>query len=180
MPGPQKVARCGLDFKLRPVKMSATRFRSLIVLALALPIAGSFADLAFPHLISERLAKAIAAEPLARAFDTWLGIGLIGAWALASLAGVMGLFIFKPWARPLTLWLTIFGFAIYPTLGSTAASWLASALTEAGAIAWGGDAGIRVLGTNSLEVRSTPVRCLSTCLAGRRRTQQVRYLNVRC
>jgi hypothetical protein len=117
--------------------MTATFFRAAIVLSIVFPIAGGIVDFAFPQFISQGLAKAIEAEPIAGIFETPIGMGLVGLWGAASLAGAVGMFFFKAWARTITLWLTVVGFAIYPALGSTVSSWLASALTEAGAIAWG-------------------------------------------
>jgi hypothetical protein len=117
--------------------MNPTLFRLLVITAISLPVAGGLADLAFPNLISPGLLQAMEAEPTPDTLTSATGWALIGAWALACIVGVVGLLFFRSWARTLTLWITVLGFAIYPLLGSSVYSWLSLALTETGAIVWG-------------------------------------------
>ena len=115
--------------------MNPTLFRLLVIAAIALPVAGVLSDVAFPNLVSPGLSQAMEAEPTPDALTSATGLATMGAWALACIVGVVGLLFFRSWARTLTLWLTVLGFAIYPLLGSSVYSWLSSALTETGAIA---------------------------------------------
>ena len=117
--------------------MNTTAFRILLVVSIALPFVGGFSDHLFPSLLSSGLSQASEAEPTPFALNSWAGVLLLVTWALAGIVGAIGMFMFRPWARTLTLWLTISGFAIYPVLGSSVHSWLSSALTESGAMAWG-------------------------------------------
>ncbi len=117
--------------------MNPTLFRLLVILAIALPLVGVSLDLALPDLISPGLSQAMEAEPTPDALTSATGLAFLGAWALSCIAGVVGLLLFRAWARTLTLWLTVLGLAIYPLLGSSVYSWLSLGLTETGAILWG-------------------------------------------
>jgi hypothetical protein len=62
-----------------------------------------------------------------------LAIPLLVAW----LAGIVGLFLMKRWARGLSLYLTLLSLLMYPVLGPNLASGWGSALTELAALLWG-------------------------------------------
>lgn len=116
--------------------MTGARFRQLLwayVVLLALET-GSF----FFPVFGATLPAACEVET-----ETWLTSSpllagaLLGALALAWLAGFAGLFLFKAWARPLALYSTLAGYLIYPSLGMTLASGFESMLAEASATVWG-------------------------------------------
>lgn len=117
--------------------MNSTWFRLLVIVAIALPVAAALSDLVFPSLLSPGLAQAMEAEPRPKSLTAPASLVFVSAWTVTCLVGVVGLLFFRSWARSVTLWVTVIGFAIYPLLGSSVSSWLASALTEMGAIAWG-------------------------------------------
>jgi hypothetical protein len=106
-------------------------FRVALVLVAVLSTAGGLVDVFFPELLSDNYLRAIEAEPPWPALEnTWV-IGVAGLLALITVVGGVGLFFFKAWARPLSVWSTVASFALYPFVGNTAASWLMLALNEA-------------------------------------------------
>lgn len=116
--------------------MTESRYRKLLWIYIALILATIVAGI-FP-IHSENLEAAYQAEP-----DTWLmsqfEIVIFGAtvFTLTWLAGLIGLFFFKKWARTIAIWSTLIGFFIYPLIGTSLHSGFESALTDASATLWG-------------------------------------------
>lgn len=87
---------------------------------------------------SDALATAYAGEPEVWLFrNTWTAVMVISPLLCAWLAGLIGLFFFKRWARSLSLALTFLGLAILVSLGPTLLSSLESSLLEASSMLWG-------------------------------------------
>ena len=87
---------------------------------------------------SAELAAAYANEPEAWLYQyTWIFISFMAAVILATVAGVVGLFLFKGWGRSLSLYSTIAAFLLYPLLGPTLYSPLEETLYEISSLLWG-------------------------------------------
>lgn len=87
---------------------------------------------------SDALAAAYAEEQEAWLFrNGWLVASVAIPMLLAWLAGLIGLFFFKRWARTLSLCLTILGLVFGASLGPYLQSGPETALWEAGAMLWG-------------------------------------------
>lgn len=73
--------------------MSPTVFRLLVIASVALSLASGVLDLLFPDLLSPAMAKANESEPLPALLEAypWLCGTVIGAMAIAYLAGIAGL-----------------------------------------------------------------------------------------
>ena len=116
--------------------MTEARYRSLLWIYVALIVA-AIASSIFPSY-SIALAAAYDKEP-----DTWLmsslwiAGGLWGGLVLAWLVGLAGLFFFKGWARTLSLYSTLIGFAVYPFSGPQLYSALETSLYDASTTLWG-------------------------------------------
>lgn len=116
--------------------MTENRYRQLLWIYVALTLASVVAML-FPSY-SENLALAYEKEPETGLMNNlWLAVGLMGALVLVWLVGLVGLFRFKSWARPLSLYGTVAALLTYPFMGATLESGLESALFEASAYVWG-------------------------------------------
>ncbi|MBC3875969.1 hypothetical protein [Undibacterium flavidum] len=120
--------------KIQPITES--RYRKLLWTYIALTLATIVSSL-FP-IYSENLETAYNAEP-----ETWFishyWIAVPGAtiFALTWVAGLIGLFFFKNWARALSTYTTLMGFFIYTLIGTSLHSGLESAFIEASATLWG-------------------------------------------
>jgi len=116
-------------------------FRSTLLASIVLGIAGSTADIAFPQLIPQQLHDAhdaLAAEEVEEYVPFYVGIGAAGVLlVLGGLAAAVGLWLFRTWAPVLAVCMTVLAYAIYPFLGHTLTSALASALEELSATLWG-------------------------------------------
>lgn len=116
--------------------MTDTRFRTLLCIYAAL-VAMSIACVFFPTH-SESLAVALENEPQGWFMSHfWVAVGTLVALAIAWVAGCVGLFFFKAWARLLSLGATIAGVLVYPFTGATLTSGLEGALLEASSMVWG-------------------------------------------
>lgn len=120
--------------------MTDIRFRCLIILSALLFLAVMLAGW-FPPGYSDQLAQAYENEPM-----PWLNADgepsvALMAVALASLvvmiAGYVGLFLFKPWGRWLSLYSSVIGLAFYPLGGAMLLSPLEALLTDASMMVWG-------------------------------------------
>ena len=117
--------------------MTETRFRQLLVLYIAYTRAAAAASFV-PGGYSRELANALASEPeplLVR--NLWLLLGLLIPLLGAIVAGLVGLFRFKPWGRSISLYATLAGFALVPLGGPTLSSPLEDALWGVSEILWG-------------------------------------------
>lgn len=119
--------------------MTSAYFRALILVSVAAGFAGSFVDCLFPSLISAALSAALENEPppALLAESPWLWLAILCPLVIAGIASTIGLFLFRPWARTLSLGVLGIGFAVAPFIGSTLSSGLAYALLEFAATTWG-------------------------------------------
>jgi hypothetical protein len=116
--------------------MTDVRYRLLLFIYVAL-ISAAFAS-AYFATYSEALTIAYDDEPetwLTR--NVWIGGGLLGGLLVVGLVGLAGLFLFKGWARPLSLYSTLAGVLITPFFGASVYSGLETALFDASATVWG-------------------------------------------
>lgn len=117
--------------------MSNARFRWLLVAYVVITVGAATAFLV-PGGYSEELANAFAQEP-----DPWLlrdirwtmaiGISLL----LATIVGLVGLFLLRRWGRAVSLYSTIAGLLLYLFSGPEVTSALERTLFEASALLWG-------------------------------------------
>lgn len=117
--------------------MSPRVFRFLILSHLVLLGSAGVVDLAFPELVPAAAARALEEAMPPMTADDWRFAAFAVPWALAFLAGIIGLLFFRRWARSLSLWATVAGLAIYPMFGPSLSSAWAIALAEASATLWG-------------------------------------------
>lgn len=116
--------------------MTESRYQKLLWIYIALILAAIVSGF-FP-MHSENLEAAYNAEP-----EPWFinhyWIAVVGAtiFVLAWLAGLIGLFSFRNWARALSTYTTLIGFFIYPLIGTSLYSGLESAFIDASATLWG-------------------------------------------
>lgn len=116
--------------------MSIQTFRALLLSHLIVLFASVAVEF-IPGVIPEALERAYLDLPqpvlVGHVVLMALAIPLLFAW----LAGIIGLFLTKRWARGLSLYLTLLGLLMYPVLGPSIASGWGSALKELAALLWG-------------------------------------------
>lgn len=116
--------------------MSIKTFRLLLLVHLVALVASVSVDFIL-GTIPEALEQAYLDLPqpvlVGHAVLLVLAIPLLLAW----LAGIVGLFLMKRWARGLSLYLTLLGLLMHPVIGPSIASAWSSALTELAALLWG-------------------------------------------
>lgn len=116
--------------------MSIKAFRVLLVAHLVALLASGGVDF-IPGAIPAALEQAYLDLPqpiiVGHVVLLVLALPLLVAW----LAGIVGLFLMKRWARGLSLYLTLLGLLMYPVLGPSIASGWNSALSELSALLWG-------------------------------------------
>lgn len=119
--------------------MTPMTFRSLVASSVLLMIAAGFVDWLFPSFVPQSLTLALEKESGLSLLEKYpfIALAIFLPWLIAVLASTIGLFFFKHWARAWALYSTLIGFALYPFLGPSVCSALASALTEASSLAWG-------------------------------------------
>ncbi|TAG03242.1 MAG: hypothetical protein EAZ30_10300 [Betaproteobacteria bacterium] len=117
--------------------MTAFKFRSIAWLHLALAVLGAGAAF-LPNGLSPELAAAFDHEPVPSLFGYEWALYAIALFFIALfLAGFVGLLMFKPWGRTLSLCMTVVLLLVYPLFGPTLMTGLESALLEAAALTWG-------------------------------------------
>jgi hypothetical protein len=67
----------------------------------------------------------------------FISLAILLPWLAAALVGVIGLFLFKPWGRPLSLWSTVLSFFLIAFLGPVVSSGVAYSLDQAAMALWG-------------------------------------------
>ena len=116
--------------------MTDNRYLQLLWTYVALTIAAIVAMFFPDH--SEPLAIAYDNEPTTWLMSNmWVASGILGSLAVAWLAGLVGLFRFKRWARSLSLYSTLAGFLIAPFMGAYLSSGLETSLFDASTTLWG-------------------------------------------
>ncbi|HEY0683863.1 MAG TPA: hypothetical protein VGD45_16140 [Steroidobacter sp.] len=118
----------------------ATMFRLFVVASFAMAILGEFLDYLIPGLIPTDLDDAYVAWTAAEE-PTMSYVLALGALSLVLLigavAGMVGLLLFKPWSRWLSLWISVLAMLSYPFLGPSLYSGWATMLTEISMLLWG-------------------------------------------
>jgi len=118
--------------------MTETRFRQILALYGVLLVAGIVASFV-PGGYSQALADAYASEPEPKlSQNTWLLVGIVVPMLAAVLAGYIGMFFFKRWARSLSLLTTLAGIVLILFVGPTLSSAVEDTLFEASSLLWGG------------------------------------------
>lgn len=117
--------------------MTPLRFRLLLSL---------YTLLCLGQLVAAWFSSALMSPAIQAAADdeaSWLSTNLPLAFivfvplAVATLAGLAGMFLFKPWARRFSLYATLAGLCVMPFLGTSVMSWLDSILWECASLVWG-------------------------------------------
>ena len=94
--------------------MNARSFRLTAIVAFFLPIGAPIVDFIFPELVSSELSQAMETEPSPFLYEHWQWIALLIAFFVSSIAGFVGLLLFRNWGRALSLWTTLIGLCVYP------------------------------------------------------------------
>ena len=115
--------------------MTESRFLKLLWIYVAVTVASMIAVL-FPDYSGE-LSAAYDNEPESWLLQSWIGWTVIGGFAATWIAGLIGLFYFKPWARSLSLYSTLAGFLIFPLSGPSLFSAIELGLADGASILWG-------------------------------------------
>jgi hypothetical protein len=117
--------------------MTESRFRQFLVLYVLLELIA----IALGHLpngYSTSLAEAYSNEPEPWLFQhTWLFIGSVALLVVAGIAGLIGLYFFRAWARALSVCVTLATLAFMPFTGPTLYSALEQPPSEAASTVWG-------------------------------------------
>lgn len=117
--------------------MNVKYFRRLILVYVVLIVAATLAAFA-PGGYSPGLAAAYENEPEPALMENlWLMLALILPIAIAGLAGVVGLYLFKSWGRTLALYTTVAEIVLFPFFGPSLYNGIEHALTEAFTLLWG-------------------------------------------
>jgi uncharacterized membrane protein len=117
--------------------MTETRYLKILWCYVVLNLAATI-SIFFPTY-SENLVAAYESEPETWLMSNlWIAVFVLGAFVVVWLTGLVGLFFFKRWARPLSLCSTIAGFVIFPFVGASPYSGLEASLFEASSMVWGG------------------------------------------
>lgn len=116
--------------------MTESLFRKALWTYVALTVLGAMA-LFFPGY-SENLERTFDNEPLSWLMSqAWIwGIVLVPL-AIGAVAGLIGLFLFKSWARPLSVLCTLAGYLICPFMGPALYTGLEDTLMSASTTIWG-------------------------------------------
>lgn len=118
----------------------ATIFRVFVVTSIATAVVGASVDAFVPSLIPTVLEDAYE-EHAAAEEPTMSQALMLGGSALVMLVGAVvgtiGLLLFKPWGRQLSLWLSVLAILSYPFFGPVVYSGWATMLTEASMMFWG-------------------------------------------
>lgn len=117
-----------------------TIFRFFVVASFVLAVLGPCADLIFPGLIPAVIEDAyesyVAEEPTMSYVLVVGGLSLV--LTIGAVVGTIGLLLFKPWSRQLSLWLSALAMLSYPFLGPALYSGWGIMLTETSMMLWGG------------------------------------------
>jgi urea transporter len=116
--------------------MTESKFRLLIWLNIALTLAGASAAL-LPNTFSIELEAAFKNEPASWPWmSDWVLAGIAALFLIAWIANIVGLLLFKRWARALALFTTLASLLLL-TSGSSLFTGLESAFYEAATLCWG-------------------------------------------
>ncbi|NIA00704.1 hypothetical protein [Massilia sp. CCM 8734] len=118
--------------------MTAYRFRLLLCLHFILETALAVAVAYTPNLISPQLQAALDAEPVHWSMgNVALNLSLSLFLGVCSMAGLIGMFMFKSWGRTLSLVTTVAFMTVMFVPGAAVMSWLDYVLAELLSMLWG-------------------------------------------
>lgn len=117
-----------------------TIFRFLVVVSIAIAVLGASVDSFVPGLLPTVLEDAyeahVTAEEPTMSYALALG-GIALVLLVGTVVGTIGLLLFKPWGRQLSLWLSVLTMLSSPFLGPVINSGWATMLTETSMMLWG-------------------------------------------
>lgn len=117
-----------------------TTFRILVVASIAAAVLGASVDAFIPSLLPAVLGDAYEAH-MAAEEPTMSRALVFGGLAIVLLIGVVvgtiGLLLFKPWGRSLSLWLSVLATLSYPLFGPVVYSGWAAMLADTSMMLWG-------------------------------------------
>lgn len=110
----------------------------LIVAALGASVISLSTSFVLPELIPEPL-RVADEEVMAAVSDQWLIVAgaLAFVTAAAAIAGIVGLYLFKGWARPFNLGLTLMSLFLWPLMGYNLVDGWSQTLYDLGMLTWG-------------------------------------------
>lgn len=117
-----------------------TVFRFLVVASIVMAILGGLVDTIVPSLLPEALGDAYDAyaatdDPTLSHVLALGGVALV--MIIAGVASTIGLLLFKPWGRQLSLWFSVVAMLTYPFFGPVVYSGWTAMLTETSMMLWG-------------------------------------------
>jgi hypothetical protein len=113
------------------MKPTATVFRVLLLASFLAALATTRVDHVFPTLVAPEFRALRDGPPLASDFSRsplFLGLGLLGLGS--GFVSSVGLFFFKSWARPLSIFAVIVGLPVYVLSGQFVTSGWAEAFEQ--------------------------------------------------
>ncbi|CAD6872466.1 hypothetical protein [Methylomonas fluvii] len=118
--------------------MSPTQFRYTLLTYMVLAILGGVFDFVFPFFIPESLRNAQEASDANLSLIVLICLAILILVLLVSLAVVIvGLYLFRPWARRLAVVITVLALFVWPLLGINVASGWSLVLTDLAGTLWG-------------------------------------------
>lgn len=102
-------------------------------------MAGSMLDAIVPGLLQPEVKAAVKAAMISHASRTAIiVVGLLSlAVVVVGIASIVGLWLFKRWARPLALWSSVVSVLLYPAVGPMAFSGWALMFVAISLMLWG-------------------------------------------
>lgn len=118
--------------------MTAFRFRLLLSLYVILSVAALAASWYSSDLIPPAIRAAVDAEPVVwDVANLPLTLSIILPLGIGSVAGLIGMYMFKPWARTFSLVFTVAGLIVVPFMGTVVLSQVDYIMVELAAMVWG-------------------------------------------
>lgn len=114
--------------------MTPARYRALIAVSILLGLAGGALDLLVPSLLPPAFTTAMEAED---PFASPVLLQVVLVAAVATLAAVVGLWLFRPWAPRWALLTSAFSMPIYVLQGANMFSGWSMMLVDLSSMTWG-------------------------------------------
>jgi hypothetical protein len=113
-------------------------FRGFMLAILGCAIVSGVLSIGFPELVPEPIRQADELVSNSTGTARVLIAGLLTvAVTVATLVAFVGLYLFKPWARPLNVWLAASVFILWPLLDYNVSSGWAQAFNDTAGLLWG-------------------------------------------
>jgi hypothetical protein len=111
--------------------MTKNQFRILLLATLAVGLLGGVVEFSTHDSLPQALQDYLNSTSEEESNDNWMALGVFALILIvAVIAAYIGLFLFKPWSRPLNLLLWPAAFVFTPMLGPTVTSGWATACYE--------------------------------------------------